>query len=136
VGFIRIPTLFISSDHQIQSLYSVRLDRASGTVAEKTNRDYQIIPDGAKFEGNLEVILDDPVRKWTFGKQRQGEVDAWLKEKDAKGVVFSDKTAHAIIQEFIIDRLQGIDLLGGFKSKGCGKVEIKCEPLGERAASS
>jgi CRISPR/Cas system CSM-associated protein Csm3 (group 7 of RAMP superfamily) len=130
IGFVRLPTLF--SAHQPESLYSVRLDRSSGTVAEKTNRDYQIIPDRAEFTGNLEVILEDPARQWTFGKPRatlQGNVDAWLKDKDAKGVAFSDKPAEALIQEFIIDRLQGIDLLGGFKSKGCGKIEIKCAPI-------
>jgi len=128
-GFVRMPTLF--SDHQPEALYSVRMDRSSGTVADKTNRDYQIIPDRAVFIGNLEVILDDPARQWIFGKPRttlQWDVDAWLKEKDAKGVAFLEKGAQAIVQEFIVDCLQSIDLLGGFKSKGCGKIEIKCAP--------
>ncbi len=132
VGFVRVPTLF--SDQPPESLYSVRMDRSSGTVAERTNRDYQIIADRTDFAGKLEIILEVPARQWIFGKPRttlQGDVDAWLKEKDKNSVKFMEKDVQTLIQEFIIDRLQSIDLIGGFKSKGCGKVEIKCEPPNE-----
>ncbi|MDP3066919.1 MAG: hypothetical protein Q8N08_09310, partial [Methanobacteriaceae archaeon] len=43
--------------------------------------------------------------------------DSWLKG--------NSRTTEAIIKEFITDRLESIKKIGGYKSKGFGKVEIK-----------
>lgn len=118
-GFLRVPYLFTGTG--ITDLYSVRVDRALGTVAEGTNRAYQIMPDGVKFSGTLEVLQEDPRRKWKLGEPRPigkhipwFKGDEWLEGWDAKRV----------LEELIEERLKSIVLLGGFKSKGCGKVKV------------
>ncbi len=113
-GFVRVPYLF--TEQTPEELYSVRMDRAIGVVAEKTNRDYQIMADGVVFKGTLEVVLAYPTRAWELGKPRFPE-DKWLES--------GQWTQGRIIDELIKDRLKAIDLIGGFKSKGCGKVDIE-----------
>lgn len=121
IGFVRVPYLF--TDVAPEEMYAVRIDRATGVVSEKTNRDFQIISNGVEFEGVLEVIIKDSVKNWELGKSRIidknsgiGANDTWLND----GKWDSGK----IINELILGRLKAIELLGGFKSKGCGKVEI------------
>ena len=118
-GFVRVPYLFSAAVPE--DLYAVRIDRASGTVAERTNRDYQIIAPEVQFTGELEVLLHDPVRGWALGKPRKlpqaaTRGDMWLANEGW--------TADKILEELIVKRLQAIDVMGGFKSKGAGKVKI------------
>lgn len=118
-GFVRVPYLFSAAVPE--DLYAVRIDRASGTVAERTNRDYQIIPPQAQFVGELELLWRDVVRGWELGKARKLPAaatrgDVWL--ADGKW------SAEKILDEFIVKRLEAIDVMGGFKSKGAGKVKI------------
>lgn len=115
-GFVRVPYLF--TEAAAEDLYSVRVDRATGVVAERTNRDYQIMPDGTVFTGTLEVLINDVGRGWALGTQRFDQ-DKWV----SSGKWDADK----ILDEFVVSRLRAIDLMGGFKSKGCGKVEITVE---------
>lgn len=122
IGFVRVPYLYTNATPE--ELYSVRIDRATGVVSEKTNRDFQIIADGIEVKGVLEVIVKDSVKNWELGKPRIidetlgiGANDAWLK----KGEWNADK----IISELILERLKAVNLLGGFKSKGCGKVAVE-----------
>lgn len=121
IGFVRVPYLY--SDSMPEDMYAVRIDRGTGVVSEKTNRDFQIIADRVEFKGNLEVVLSDTVKRWELGKPRTidqsigiGVNDAWLKKQEWP--------ATRIINELIVDRLKTITLLGGFKSRGCGKVAI------------
>ncbi len=118
-GFVRVPYLF--SEAVPEDLYAVRIDRASGTVAERTNRDYQIIAPDVTFVGTLQVLLSDPVRGWELGKPRKlpsaaTRGDVWL--ADGKW------TREKILDELIVKRLEAIDLMGGFKSKGGGRVKL------------
>lgn len=122
IGFVRVPYLY--TEESAEKLYSVRIDRASGVVSERTNRDYRIIPHGTKFASKvngkqipLEIVTNDPVKKWELSKPREGFNDKWLGN--------SKWTPESLIKEFIVDRLQSIEVLGGFKSKGCGKVSIE-----------
>jgi CRISPR/Cas system CSM-associated protein Csm3 (group 7 of RAMP superfamily) len=122
-GFVRVPYLF--SDAVPEDLYAVRIDRASGTVAERTNRDYQIIAPGVQFVGTFEVLVSDPVRGWQLGRARKLPTqatrgDVWLAS--------NQWSAEKILQEFIVDRLQAIQVMGGFKSKGAGGVKITVTP--------
>ena len=124
IGFVRVPYLYTNTTPE--EMYAVRIDRATGVVSEKTNRDFQIIADGIEFNGVLEVVVKDSVKQWELGKTRiideklgAGANDAWLKK--------GEWNADRIINELILERLKGINLLGGFKSKGCGKVEISVE---------
>jgi len=127
VGFVSIP--FLYTDSPAELMYSVRIDRAKGTAADKTNRDYQILPQGTIFEGNIEIVLKDTVKGWELGKKRKGlqkDVDKWLDEKSVEfGKKFSEMEKDELIKEFIKDRLKEITQIGGFKSKGAGKVKIE-----------
>lgn len=120
-GFVRVPYLY--SDVTPEELYAVRIDRATNVVREKTNRDYQIIKDGAEFKGELEILIKDPRRNWTLGEKRP----IGIKERGFYGDNWLDGewNAEKIIRELIKKRLESIDILGGFKSRGCGKVEIE-----------
>jgi len=116
VGFVRIP--YLITEEPPESLYSTRIDRVSNTVAEGTNHDYQIMRDGIEFKSitPLEILLYDPAKDWTLGREREGFGDKWIR---------SDSwTQERILKELIVDRLEHIEILGGFKSKGCGKVKI------------
>lgn len=126
IGFVSIPYLYPSQSVNAEELYSVRIDRATGVVAEGTNRDYEVIQDGVEFTGRLEILIKDPAKGWELGKPRQLD-RADGKSRD-KWLESSDWDKDKIIQELIVDRLKSLDVLGGFKSKGCGKVKIEVEP--------
>lgn len=123
IGFVRVPYLF--TDSMPEELYAVRIDRATNTVAEKTNRDYQIIPPHVQFEGDLEVFSSDPLLGWRLGEKRQ------LVESATKGDMWLAKdgwSQEKILDELIIQRMCAITLMGGFKSRGCGRVQIQVKP--------
>ncbi len=118
-GFVKVP--FLYADTKVNELYSANIDRAIQTVKQGTNRPYQLVPDGTKFNGTLTVILKDSVRDREFGKARNLKDttggDAWL--------AGHPRLRDEIIKEFVIDRLESIKTIGGYKSKGFGKVNIK-----------
>lgn len=126
MGFVRVPYLF--TDKTPEELYAVRIDRATGVVSEKTNRDFEIMADGVEFTGNIEIVVKDPTKDWELGKSRIldkklaiGANDEWLNS--------GEWNAERIIKELIVERLEGISIIGGFKSKGCGKVKIEVHEL-------
>jgi CRISPR/Cas system CSM-associated protein Csm3 (group 7 of RAMP superfamily) len=125
VGFVRVPYLY--TDVSPEALYAVRIDRAAGVVAEGTNREYQLVRDGAKFTGILEVLVTNTARAWELGMERPLKKspdflgDRWLQK--------GDWSPERIIDELIVGRLESIRFLGGFKSKGFGKVKTAVEPL-------
>jgi CRISPR/Cas system CSM-associated protein Csm3 (group 7 of RAMP superfamily) len=129
VGFVSIP--FLYTDNPAELMYSVRIDRAKGTAADRTNRDYQILPQGTVFKGDIEIILEDTVKGWKLGHKRktlQGDMDKWLEETSIEyKKKFSEMEPNDLISEFIKNRLFEISQLGGFKSKGAGKVKIEIE---------
>lgn len=125
VGFVRVP--FLLTDLTPEELYSVRIDRAAGVVREQTNREYQILPQETEFKGRLEIMLQDPVKGWEFGKTRET-----IKGGNCQGDRWLEKggwTQEKVKKELILERLEGITLLGGFKSKGCGKVFIQTQRI-------
>jgi len=126
IGFVTLPFLYTSSS--VEMLYSVGIDRATGTIAKGTNRDYEVLPQDTTFEGGIEILLEDTVKEWKLGQKRLGlqkEVDLWLENKSIVfNKKFKDLTPEEITKEFIIDRLVDIKMLGGFRSKGIGKVEV------------
>lgn len=117
-GFVRIP--FLNVDISPAELYAARVDRAKGTVVEGTNRPYQLIPEGTKFAGDLTIITDDSLLGWKLGAMRdlkdKTQGDLWLKE--------NTMDQDTLIKTYILERLESIKLLGGYKSKGFGEVKI------------
>lgn len=134
-GFVRIPYLY--TETKPEELYSVRLDRAKDTVVEKTNRDYQIMADNVSFIGTIEVMSQNTINNWTLGKirsiQDNQKLDGWLNETSKKyNKRFIDLTMTELAEEFLVERISGAHIIGGFKSKGCGKVLIKCVKIDDQ----
>ena len=117
-GFLRVPFLYV--DISTSELYSARIDRAKKVVSERTNRPYELIPEGTKFEGELFLLAEDDILGWKFGEPRPLKDktlgDKWLEEGE-----FNEET---ILKDFVIERLKSINMLGGYKSKGFGRVKI------------
>jgi len=120
VGFVNVPFLFAEPGYQ--NLYSSSIDRASGTVKTGTNRPYQLVPQDTVFAGDLEVILEDDFLGWKLGSPRplkeNPDADAWLKGEPWE----PEKLAR-----FVVERIEAIEHLGGYRSKGCGRVGITVE---------
>lgn len=119
VGFVQTPFLF--SDIRYEELYSGRMDRTSRTVKKGTNRPYQLVPPGATFKGEMEVLIKDEFLGWELGKPRDLKEptngDDWLR---------TDSFAQEkILEEFLLIRLRSINRLGGYHSKGFGEVQIE-----------
>jgi CRISPR/Cas system CSM-associated protein Csm3 (group 7 of RAMP superfamily) len=117
VGFVRVP--FLTSDVPTNELYSARMDRAIGTVAGGTNRPYELVPDQASFTGTLYVMTSDDVLDWELGKPRT------LKDATGGDKWLDGWTSDKIVSNLIVGVLQNISILGGYKSKGFGKVKIE-----------
>lgn len=125
MGFVRVP--YLSTEERPETLFSVRIDRASGTATaaakgKGASRQYEILPQGTEFNGKMEVLLEDTIRGWKLGGARKfasslTQGDLWLEKNPG----WDQKK---ILKELLQDRLESIHLLGGFKSKGCGKVSI------------
>lgn len=119
-GFVRVP--FLTAEVIADKLYSSRMDRAVKTVAGKTNRPYELVPNPTQFTGELEVLIEDSIIGWRCGSPRLvGERklgDQWL-----EWTKYTD--VNAFIQEYVLDRMTDIDRLSGYKSKGFGKVKIQ-----------
>ncbi len=128
VGFVSVPFLFAEPGVKIETLYSSRIDRGTGTVAKGANRSYQVIPPNSTFSGELELLVEDPFLKWKFGEKRpikdqKGkplDVDQWL---DAPHNL--PKEPQKLADILIKQQLEAIKLIGGYRSKGFGQVEIK-----------
>ena len=122
-GFLRVPFLYASISPD--TLYSTRIDRAKGVVAKGTNRPYELVSDGTLFSGELEILLEDDILGWKLGELRSLKDktlgDQWLRE--------TDFNQEKIMKDLIIERLKAISILGGYKSKGCGKIKIEIEEV-------
>ncbi|MFQ5963848.1 MAG: RAMP superfamily CRISPR-associated protein [Candidatus Scalinduaceae bacterium] len=123
-GFVKVP--FLYAETSINELYSSRIDRATKTISRGSNRPYELVPDGSVFNGTLTVLLEDTILNWKLGESRNlGEArtlgDKWL--EDNKGKV-NNKKQEEFISMYILERLKSINVLGGYKSKGFGLVQI------------
>jgi len=121
-GFVRVPFLLpVEGQDELETLlYSIREDRAKGGAAKGQNRDWPVINPGVKFEGMIEVLEKDELKGWYFGKERNNlrykNLDRWLKDNH-----WSEEN---ILNELFKKCLESIEILGGFKSKGCGRVSV------------
>jgi len=117
-GFITVP--FLNTEVKEEEFAGVRIDRGKGTVAREGPRNYLIIPEGVKFTGTMTILLKDGVRSWELGKTRPLREptlgDKWLED--------SNWSQEKIIKELIKERIEAINVLGGLKSSGAGKVKI------------
>ena len=124
-GFVKVP--FLYAEGSASELYSSRIDRGTKTVATGTNRPYELIPDGTVFTGQLVVLLEDTVLGWKLGEPRHlGEArtqgDKWLDGNKGK---VDERGQLDFISTYLVERLKNINLLGGYKSKGFGTIQVE-----------
>jgi len=132
VGFVSVPFLMAPETVKPGVLYASRLDRVTGTVVGG-NRSYQVIPPDVPFSGIMDVLIEDKVTGWTFGRKRpirtrEGDsldVDAWI--DCANRLPTSD--AVSLLDELVLNRLKSINVIGGYRSKGFGAVEVEVKPV-------
>lgn len=120
-GFVTIPFLYSSVSQE--ELTEISVDYSRRTARSGGLRSFEFVPTKATFNGVLQLLLKDTTRGWEFGKPRPGfeKEDSWLTN--------GEWTPEKIEKELIKDRLETIQMLGGFKSKGFGKVKITVTPL-------
>ncbi|MEW5814797.1 MAG: hypothetical protein AB1798_05300, partial [Spirochaetota bacterium] len=121
VGFLSTPFLYIETG-SISRLQFIRMDRVIGTSARGKYGalgKYEVIPDEVKFTGDMIILEKDDILGWELGKARpitESKGDKWLED--------TQWNKEKVVRELIEDRFKNIQLLGGFKSKGCGEVQI------------
>lgn len=116
-GFVTIPFLYASVSQE--ELTEISVDYSRLTARSGGLRSFEFVPTKATFSGVLQLLVQDTTRGWELGKPRPGfeKQDSWL--------VNGEWTPEKIEKELIKERLEAIKILGGFKSKGFGKVNIR-----------
>ena len=124
-GFLRVP--FLRAEGGSNELVAVRLDRATKTIPQLGRggpvRSYELVPQGAVFSGVMHITLEDTITGWKlsqprqFGDRARTHGDSWL--------VGSSYDQGEFFSEFVADRLREINTMGGYRSKGFGRIQIE-----------
>jgi CRISPR/Cas system CSM-associated protein Csm3 (group 7 of RAMP superfamily) len=121
MGFLRIGNSYPTSEGNIVDHTNIRIDRRSGTAAGKAKVDIEHVKSGVKFRGVIEAVFSTP-QGFEFGEPRRiGDmvIDKWL------GNWKNDNKREFLLEQVLIPALENIAELGGYKSKGAGKVNLK-----------
>jgi len=123
-GFVRTPFLFAEGGSN--ELFSLRLDRATKAVPQigrgGPTRTYEVVPQDVPFSGTLHVAVEDTVSGWRLGHPRQLGEDRTRGDKWLEGQPYE---ADTFLREFLLDRLAAIRTIGGYRSKGFGRIHIE-----------
>jgi hypothetical protein len=100
---------------------------------ERAKYEYEVLPEGTKFKGVLEIVKRDEQLGWEFGKPRYFTKYVKENEEEREKKYTPDKWLEEVNDFQNYDKLfgilksciEGIQLIGGYKSRGAGKVEIK-----------
>lgn len=115
-GFVRVP--FLTASESVAELYSARIDRVTGTVSKGANRPYEFVEPPALFTGTLYVVTEDTSIGWKLGKPRT------LKQ-DTGGDRWLESATVDVVADLLLPALKSIQYLGGYRSKGFGRVTVK-----------
>jgi len=134
IGFVRVSFLHVMDKNlKAEVLTGIAIDRKTGTARKGAIYKYEVIPEETKFEGELEIVERDEQLGWEFGKPRYFTKYVKENEKEREKKYTPDKWLEEV-NEFQNDKklceilkscIEGIQLIGGYKSRGAGKVEIK-----------
>jgi CRISPR/Cas system CSM-associated protein Csm3 (group 7 of RAMP superfamily) len=146
LGFVRVPFLYLEDEGlQADVLTGIAIDRKTRTAKERAKYEYEVIPKGAKFKGELEIVERDEQLGWEFGKPRyfmkyvevedkKGQTEKYIPDKrytpDKWLEVVNEFQGYDKLFGILKSCIEGIQLIGGYKSRGAGKVEIKLEKKG------
>ena len=130
MGFLRFSNLYPESEGDIIDQTNIRIDRNTGTAAHGAKVEGEQVKPGTAFKGTISIVISEPILEIhgiQFGDARKlGDkvIDKWLEywqERD------KTKRAKTLIEKVIIPAMESIKLLGGQKSRGGGKVNVKVE---------
>ncbi len=121
-GFVKVP--FLYAETATTELYSSRIDRGTKTVVHGTNRPYELVPDDTFFQGMLSVLIEDSILNSKLGEPRKLGESRTTGDKWLEGKKIDTASQENFINTYIVERLQNIKVIGGYKSKGFGAVEI------------
>ena len=86
--------------------------------ADPNDYPFEIKDSNDLFTGTLYLMTSDDVLDWQLGRARS------LKDLTGGDEWLAGWTADKIVDELIVGVLESVSLLGGYKSKGFGKVSI------------
>lgn len=117
-GFVRVP--FLIATESVAELYSARIDRVTGTVTTGANRPYEFVEPPAIFTGTVYVLTEDTSIGWKLGKPRTLKQpsggDRWLQGAQVD-----------VVADLLLPALRSIQYLGGYRSKGFGRVALQVQ---------
>jgi CRISPR/Cas system CSM-associated protein Csm3 (group 7 of RAMP superfamily) len=120
MGFLRIKNFWsLKGEHKVNQTCT-RQDRATQTAAHGAILEGNQVKPDTTFKGEIWIVLKDT--SWQFGKVRKlgdKKLDTWLESSENKGDI-----QKLLIEKLMIPALNNIFVLGGWKSKGAGDVEL------------
>lgn len=121
-GYLRIPNFFSAPGEWRIDQTRIRIDRKSQTAAPGAIVTGEQVKPGSVFKGDLLIFQER--QGTTFGLCRTiggSEVDLWLKQW---AEIDNTKRQLFLLNKILIPALSNIEILGGQKSLGGGKVSI------------
>ncbi len=125
MGFLRIPNFWPETGEYRIDQTNIKIDRKSGTAATGAIVTGEQVKPGTIFKGTLEIV--DQQGTFRFGRAREiGEtkIDLWLDGIASKPI---GEAQLLLINEILIPALNNINVIGGQKSKGAGKISIELD---------
>ena len=130
MGFLRFSNLYPESEGDIIDQTNIRIDRKTGTAAHGAKVEGEQVKPGTAFKGTISIVISEPILEMQgiqFGNARKlGDkvIDKWLENWQERD---KTKRAKTLIEKVIIPAIENMKLLGGQKSRGGGKVNVKVE---------
>ena len=128
MGFLRFSNFYPESEGGVIDQTNIRIDRKTGTAAHGAKVEGEQVKPGTVFKGNINIVISEPILQMQgiqFGDARKignEVIDKWLenwKETDR------EKRVKSLVEEVLIPAINNIRELGGQKSRGAGKVDVR-----------
>ena len=128
MGFLRFSNFYPEGEGSVIDQTNIRIDRKTGTAAHGAKVEGEQVKPGTVFKGSIGIVISEPILEMQgiqFGDARKiGDVviDKWLenwRKTDNRNRV---KT---LIEKVLLPAIQNIKVLGGQKSRGAGKVNVR-----------
>lgn len=130
MGFLRFSNFYPESEGSVVDQTNIRIDRKTGTAAKGAKVEGEQVKPGAVFKGSIDILISEPILEMQglqFGDARKisdNTIDKWLEHWDEEDKINKTKT---LIEKVLLPAIQNIKVLGGQKSRGAGRVEVKVD---------
>ena len=128
MGFLRFSNFYPEGEGSVIDQTNIRIDRKTGTAAHGAKVEGEQVKPGTVFKGSISIVISEPIlgtQGIQFGDARKiGDVviDKWVKNWSETD---KNKRAKTLIEAILFPAIQNIKALGGQKSRGAGKVDVK-----------